>query len=110
MNFFQKLRYIILPGTFPYLISGITSTINSAWGGLMIGEYWPDIIGDKSLEVKVGLMKYISQATLQGNIEIAAWSSFIFSIVVVLYSLLFTKQLMDLARKKYVAEEGIYAA
>jgi len=110
MNFFQKLRYIILPGTFPYLISGMTSTINSAWGGLMIGEYWPDIIGDKSLEVKVGLMKYISQATLQGNIEIAAWSSFIFSIVVVLYSLFFTKKLMDLARKKYVAEEGIYAA
>jgi ABC-type anion transport system, duplicated permease component len=110
MNFFQKLRYIILPGTFPYLISGMTSTINSAWGGLMIGEYWPDIIGDKSLEVKVGLMKYISQATLQGNIEIAAWSSFIFSIVVVLYSLFFTKKLMDLASKKYVAEEGIYAA
>ncbi len=110
MNFIQKLRYIILPGTFPYLISGITSTINSAWGGLMIGEYWPNIVGDRNLEVKIGLMKYISQATNSGNIEAAAWASFIFSIIIIIYSIFFTKSLMDLARKKYIAEEGIYAA
>ncbi|AAT43616.1 ABC transporter permease [Picrophilus oshimae] len=110
MGYFKKMRYIIIPAAFPYLISGISSTINSAWGGLMIGEYWPNIYGDKSLYVHTGLMKLIDVATANGNIELAAWASFIFSIVVVIYSILFTRKMMDLARKKYVAEEGIYAA
>jgi len=43
MNFPQRMRYVILPSVFPYLIAGLSSTVNSTWGGLMIGEYWPDI-------------------------------------------------------------------
>ncbi|MCW6169560.1 MAG: ABC transporter permease subunit [Thermoplasmatales archaeon] len=110
LGYFSKLRRIVLPATFPYLISGISSTINSAWGGLMIAEYWPDIIHDKTLEVHTGLMKFISVQTSSGNIGLAGWASFIFGIVVVIYSILFTRRMMDLARKRYVAEEGIFAA
>ncbi len=110
LGYFSRMRRIILPATFPYLISGISSTINSAWGGLMIAEYWPDIIGDKTLEVHTGLMKFISLQTSTGNISMAGWASFIFGIVVVVYSIFFTRRMMDLARKRYVAEEGIYAA
>lgn len=110
LGFFQKMRKIILPATFPYLIGGISSTINSAWGGLMIGEYWPDISGGKSLTVSHGLMKVIATSTGSGNIAVAAWASFLFGIVVVFYSLFFTKRMLDLAKKKYVAEEGIYSA
>ena len=110
LGFFQKMRMIIMPSTFPYLISGISSTINSAWGGLMIGEFWPDIAGGKSLEVTHGLMKTIDVATNNGNLAVAAWASLIFGIVVAVYSLVFTRRMMDLARKKYVAEEGIYSA
>ena len=36
----------------------------------------------------------------------AAWGSFIFGIIVAIYSVLFTRKMMDLAQKKYVAEEG----
>ena len=110
LGFFQKMRMIIMPSTFPYLISGISSTINSAWGGLMIGEFWPDIAGGRSLEVTHGLMKTIDVATNNGNLAVAAWASLIFGIVVAIYSLAFTRRMMDLARKKYVAEEGIYSA
>lgn len=110
LGFFQKMRLIIMPSTFPYLISGVSSTINSAWGGLMIGEFWPDIARGHTLEVTHGLMKVIDVATNNGNIALAAWSSLLFGIVVVVYSLLFTRKMMDLARKKYVAEEGIYSA
>jgi len=39
---------------------------------------------------------------------LAAWLSLLFGIIVVIYSILFTRKLMDLARKKYIAEEGIY--
>ena len=110
LTFWQKMRYIILPGTFPYIIAGLSSTINSAWGGLAIGEYWPDIIQNYNLCVHTGLMKTIDVATNEGNIALASWVSVFFGIIVIIYSILFTRKLMDLARKKYIAEEGIYLA
>jgi NitT/TauT family transport system permease protein len=110
LGYFRKMRKVVIPSTFPYLISGISSTINSAWGGLMIGEYWPDIYGTHSLTVHAGLMKTIDVATATGDIALAAWGSLIFGIIVAIYSVLFTRKMMDLAQKKYVAEEGVYAA
>jgi len=110
LRFFTRMRRIILPATFPYLIAGLSSTIDSAWGGLMIGEYWPDIIRGKTLEVNIGLMKMLDIFTYQGRIGLAAWASFLFAIVVTIFSLFFTKKLMTMAREKYVIEEGVYAA
>ncbi len=110
LGFFKKMRKVILPSTFPYLISGISSTINSAWGGLMIGEYWPDIYGTHSLEIHTGLMKTIDLATANGNIALAAWGSLIFGIIVAVYSVVFTRRMMDVAQEKYVAEEGVYSS
>ncbi|MGC8568989.1 MAG: ABC transporter permease subunit [Nitrososphaeria archaeon] len=110
MSFLTKMRRIILPATFPYLIAGLSSTINSAWGGLMIGEYWPDIYDSHTLEAKYGLMKLLDIWTYSGNIGLAAWSSLVFAIIVVVFSITFTTKLMDLARKRYVVEEGIFAA
>jgi NitT/TauT family transport system permease protein len=110
IGFFTKMRRIIIPATFPYLVTGISSTINSAWGGLAIGEFWPHIYGHQSLQVHTGMMRVISEGMANGNIGIAAWTSLLFAIVVAVYSIVFTRNLMDLARKKYVVEEGIYAA
>jgi NitT/TauT family transport system permease protein len=104
------MRRIILPGTFPYLITGISSTVNSAWAGIAIGEYWPHIDGTRSLEVSDGMMKYISSNMVKGEVASAAWVSLIFAIVVAVYGIVFTRNLMDLARRKYVVEEGVYAA
>jgi len=110
LTFWQKMRYIILPGTFPYIIVGLSSTINSAWGGLAIAEYWPNIIQNYNLYVHTGLMKTIDVAVNEGNLALASWVSLFFGIIVIIYSVLFTRKLMDLARKKYIAEEGIYLA
>lgn len=110
MGFFTKMRRIILPATFPYLVTGLSSTINSAWGGLAVGEYWPNIYGNQTLQVHTGMMKVISAGLANDNMGIAAWTSLLFAIVVGVYSIVFTRNLMDLARKKYVIEEGIYAA
>ena len=107
---FTRLRRIILPATFPYLIAGLSSTINSAWGGLAIVEYWNNIYDHHSLQVHVGMMKIITSNTTNGNMALAAWTSLLFAVVVIIFGLLFTRNLMDLARKKYVVEEGIYAA
>jgi NitT/TauT family transport system permease protein len=105
-----RMRRIILPGTFPYLVTGISSTINSAWAGIEIGEFWPKIDGTHSLEVRDGMMKYIGLNMAAGNVANAAWVSMLFAIVVAIYGIVFTRNLMDLARKKYVVEEGVYAA
>ena len=107
---FTRLRRVILPATFPYLIAGLSSTINSAWGGLAIVEYWHNIYDNHSLQVQVGMMKIITTNTTNGNIGIAAWTSLLFAVVVIIFGILFTRNLMDLARKKYVVEEGIYQA
>ena len=110
LNFWSRLRRVILPATLPYLVSGISSTINSAWGGLMVGEYWPGIAQGRTLTVSVGLMKLLDIYVSQGYIHRAAWASLIFGAIVAVYSLLFTERLMNLSRSKYVVEEGIYAA
>jgi NitT/TauT family transport system permease protein len=110
MGFMQKMRYILLPGTLPYIVAGLSSTINSAWGGLMLAEYWPNIYGHHSLTVKHGLMMYLDVSTASGDLAVAAWASLLFAVVVAVYSILFTRKMLDLARKRYVVEEGIYSA
>jgi NitT/TauT family transport system permease protein len=45
-----------------------------------------------------------------GQVGNAAWVSLLFAVVVAIYGIVFTRNLMDLARKKYVVEEGVYAA
>ncbi len=110
IGFFTKMRRIIMPATFPYLVTGLSSTINSAWGGLAVAEYWPHIYGNQTLQVHTGMMKIISASMVNGDMGLAAWTSLLFAIVVGIYSIFFTRNLMDLARKKYVIEEGIYAA
>ncbi|CCC82588.1 ABC transporter permease subunit [Thermoproteus tenax] len=110
MPYTKKMAKILLPGTLPYLISGLSSTINSAWGGLAIGEYWPDIIRGETLQVKTGLMKLITYSTAQGDVALAAWASLLFAVIVVLFSIFFTRRMMDLAMKKYIMEEAVFAA
>ncbi|HYB03972.1 MAG TPA: ABC transporter permease subunit, partial [Nitrososphaerales archaeon] len=110
LGFFTRIRRIILPATFPYLVTGLSSTINSAWAGLAIGEYWTGIWQKHNLIAGTGMMKYISLNLANGNIGAAAYVSLLFAFVVILYGLFFTRNLMDLARKRYVVEEGIYAA
>ncbi|MEM3947532.1 MAG: ABC transporter permease subunit [Metallosphaera sp.] len=110
LSFWQRLKKVVFPSSFPYVITGLTSTVNSAWGGLAIGEYWPDIYDGRTLQVHEGLMKELALADSQGNLALIGWLSILFAIVVVIYSILFTRKLLDLSREKYVAEEGIYAA
>jgi NitT/TauT family transport system permease protein len=113
LPFLTRMRRVILPSSLPYLITGLSSTINSAWAGIAIGEYWPNIapkVAPNGLQVKFGMMYYISSNMASGQIAAAAYVSLLFAIVVAIYGIVFTRNLMDLARKKYVVEEGIFAA
>jgi NitT/TauT family transport system permease protein len=111
--FWTRMRRVILPASLPYLITGLSSTINSAWAGMAIGEYWPDIapkVAPAGLQAPFGMMYYITYNMANGAIGPAAYVSLLFALVVAIYGIIFTRNLMDLARKKYVVEEGIFAA
>nr|WP_232018763.1 ABC transporter permease subunit [Sulfodiicoccus acidiphilus] len=110
LGFWTKMRKIVLPSAFPYMVAGLSSTIDSIWGGLTIAEYWPDLLKGYTLTVHHGLMAFLDQQTTHGNLSASAWASLVFGLVVVTFSILFTRRMMDLARKKYVMEEGIFAA
>jgi NitT/TauT family transport system permease protein len=110
IKFTTRMRRIILPATLPYLITGLSSTINSAWAGIALGEYWPNIYGNLSLVANVGMMKLIGTNLANGNVSYAAWVSILFAVVVFIYGIVFTRNLMNVARRRYVVEEGIYAA
>lgn len=113
LPFFTKMRRVILPASLPYMITGLSSTINSAWAGIAIGEFWPNIapsVAPNGLQAKFGMMYYISSNMASGNIAAAAYVSLLFAVVVAIYGIAFTRNLMDIARKKYVVEEGIFAA
>jgi NitT/TauT family transport system permease protein len=106
---FTDLRTIILPTKFQYLTAGISSTLNSSWGGLAVAEYWPRINGSLTLQVHVGMMKLITSNVANvanGHTVIAARaSSLLFAIVATIFGIILTKDLMDLASKRYVVEE-----
>ena len=111
--FWSRMRRVILPASLPYLITGLSSTINSAWAGMAIGEFWPDIapkVAPGGLQAPFGMMYYITYNMANGAIGPAAYVSLLFAVVVSIYGIVFTRNLMDLARKKYVVEEGIFAA
>jgi len=111
--FWTKMRRVILPASLPYLITGLSSTINSAWAGMAIGEFWPDIapqVAPRGLQAPFGMMYYITSNIAKGAIGPAAYVSLLFAVVVAIYGIVFTRNAMDLARRKYVVEEGIFAA
>jgi NitT/TauT family transport system permease protein len=56
------------------------------------------------------MMKVISAGLSNGDVGIAAWTSLLFAIIVGVYSIVFTRNLMHHARKKNVIQERIYAA
>jgi NitT/TauT family transport system permease protein len=111
--FLTRMKRVILPSCVPYIITGLSSTINSAWAGIAIGEFWPDIapaVSPGGLQTKFGMMYYISANMANGEVTSAAYVSLLFAVVVAVYGIVFTRNLMDVARKKYVIEEGIFAA
>ena len=111
VSFSTKMRRVIFPSALPYVITGLSSTVNSAWTGITIGEFCPNITPNgPELVAKDGMMYYISANIAAGNIGPAAYISLLFAAVVAIYGIVFTRNLMDLARKKYIVEEGIFAA
>src|SRR5208337_3228112 len=75
----QRWRKLILPGIFPYLITGLVTASGGAWNASIVAEY--QHLKDQTYTT-VGLGATISRATDSGNFDLLLASTIVMSIVV----------------------------
>jgi len=94
----QRWQTVILPGIFPYLITGIITAVGGAWNASIISEY---IEFQGQVVSTSGLGATISQATATGNFPLLLAATAVMSLVVVLTNRLVWRPLYRLAEEKY---------
>ncbi|MCL4340701.1 MAG: ABC transporter permease subunit [Candidatus Thermoplasmatota archaeon] len=96
---FKKVRYLLLPGIFPGLITGSMAAFGSYWGGLQVSEYI--VIQDKTYSVHRGLMMLIERSIAQGNLLYADAIDIYLVFVVTLLSFLLWMRLYKYSQNRY---------
>ncbi len=97
----QRWRRVILPGIFPYLITGLVTASGGAWNASIVAEYFR--LKDQTYTT-VGLGATISRATDSGNFALLLGSTIMMSMVVVTVNRLVWRRLYRLASNRYTLE------
>ncbi len=97
----QRWRQLILPGIFPYLITGLVTASGGAWNASIVAEYFR--FKDQTYTT-VGLGAVISRATDAGNFALLLGSTVIMAIVVVTINRLVWRRMYRLAAERYTLE------
>jgi len=97
----QRWRQLILPGIFPYLITGLVTASGGAWNASIIAEYFR--FKDKTYTT-IGLGATISRATDAGNFDLLLGSTIVMAMVVVTINRLVWRRLYRLAAERYTLE------
>jgi NitT/TauT family transport system permease protein len=97
----QRWTRLILPGIFPYLITGMITASGGAWNASIVAEYFH--IGDKTLQT-LGLGAQISAASDAGNFSILLLSTVLMAAMVVNMNRLVWRRLYRLAETRYKLE------
>ena len=95
---YQRWTTLILPGIFPYLITGMVTASGGAWNASVFAEY--SHLGDQTLST-IGLGAQIDQATDQGHFPILLLATILISLMVVSMNRLVWRRLYKLAETKY---------
>ena len=96
-----KWRTLILPGIFPYFITGLVTASGGAWNASIVAEYFR--LKDHTYTT-VGLGATISRATDSGNFDLLLGSTIVMAIVVVTVNRLVWRRLYRLAATRYTLE------
>ena len=90
-------RKVILPGIFPYFLTGAITASGGAWNASIVSEIvnW----GDQSYEA-VGLGAYIAKETIAGDFTHIALGVGMMSLMVVIFNKCFWRPLYNLAARK----------
>jgi len=97
----QRWRRLILPGIFPYLVTGLVTASGGAWNASIIAEYFR--FKDQTYTT-VGLGATISRATDAGNFDLLLGSTIIMAMVVVTINRLVWRRMYRLAAERYTLE------
>jgi NitT/TauT family transport system permease protein len=94
----QRWKTVILPGIFPFLITGLVTASGGAWNASIIAEYFP--IKGQILQTR-GLGAIISEATNGGQFPVLLVATIIMALMVVTTNRLVWRPLFRLAETRY---------
>ena len=97
----QRWTKLILPGIFPYLITGMVTASGGAWNASVYAEY--SHLKDSTLQT-IGLGSEISSATDSGRFPIILLATIFISLMVVTMNRLVWRRLYRLAETRYKLE------
>jgi len=97
----QKWKTIIIPGIFPFLITGLVTASGGAWNASIIAEYFH--LHNQTLQT-VGLGAVISAATDHGQFQILLLATIVMAMMVVTINRLVWRPLYRLSESRYKLE------
>ncbi len=97
----QRWTKLILPGIFPYLITGMVTASGGAWNASVFAEY--SHVADRTLQT-IGLGAQIDAATDAGRFPILLLATIFISLMVVTMNRLVWRRLYRLAETRYKLE------
>jgi NitT/TauT family transport system permease protein len=97
----QRWTTVILPGIFPFLITGLVTASGGAWNASIVAEYFE--LKNHTLRT-LGLGEQISAASNEGNFPILLAATIIMALMVVTINRLVWRPLYKLAETKYKLE------
>ena len=97
----DRWRYLILPGIFPYLVTGMVTASGGAWNASIVAEYFHF---QGKIVSTPGLGSTISSASDSGRFDVLLASTLIMATVVVLINRLLWRRLYRLASSRFKLE------
>ena len=94
----DRWKTVILPGIFPYLITGLVTASGGAWNASIVAEYFH--MKDQTLST-LGLGAAISRATDTGNFPLLLLSTIVMATMVVTVNRLVWRPLYRLAETRF---------
>jgi NitT/TauT family transport system permease protein len=97
----DRWRYLILPGIFPYLVTGMITASGGAWNASIVAEYFHF---QGRIVSTPGLGSTISRASDSGRFDVLLAATLIMSAIVVLINRLLWRRLYRLASTRFKLE------
>jgi len=97
----DRWRHLILPGIFPYLVTGMVTASGGAWNASIVAEYFHF---QGRIVSTAGLGSSISSASDSGRFDVLLASTLIMATVVVLINRLLWRRLYRLASSRFKLE------
>ncbi len=98
---FDRWKKLILPGIFPYLVTGMVTASGGAWNASIVAEYFQF---KGQTYTTTGLGALISRATDQGNFDLLIASTIVMAATVVTVNRLVWRRMYRLAETRFRLE------